>query len=447
MISILALVLLALFAALAISYAGMTNMTLQQADNQANVQSSLMAAESGMSFYLYVLKNASIPGKPTDQALLDALNTCLRAQAMVTGNVGAGGVTYDGTTIRLASVATPSGATFSGAILRKSSTAVTLRVTGQTGAVTRSVSMDFNLQTGHSAVLDFGIATKSPIMLTGNDSIRGANQADEGNILSATYSVLTAVSMTGNAKIGGDVSISNPSGQVSLTGNVSVGGASGAAAADHIHIGVGQMDFPEIDPSVFAPFATNIVDGSTSTNGNKTFTNIRIRAGTNPTFSGNITLKGVVYVEKPNRVSFAGNLNFTGVLVTEDAGDNAYDDNTIRFTGNTTSQGVESLPDTPEFHTLRQRPGSFLLAPGFGVSFTGNFGTVNGAMAADKFNFTGNAGGTVYGPVINYSDSEFRMTGNASLIINRSRYTGTPPGFNVPSKFSPDPGSYMENPR
>ena len=103
------------------------------------------------------------------------------------------------------------------------------------------------------------------------------------------------------------------------------------------------------------------------------------------------------------------------------------------------------LPDTPEFAGLRDMPGAFILAPGFGLKFTGNFGTVNGCMAADEFKWTGNAGGTVHGMIINYSDSEFKLTGNSHLIFDRSDASGMPPGFTTSGKFSPDSGTYLEH--
>lgn len=444
-VSILALILLALFATLAVSFAGATNSTLLKAGNQQDSQTALMQAETGLEFYLFLLKKASLPGKSKGQAMLDDLNAWLRNSTDLSGNLGGQAISYDGATITVPWIAPQAdGGRFSAQITRLEETVIRVRITGQDAQAARSVSMDFDLAPGRSIVLDYGIASKSAIVLTGNDRITGANNATEANILSATYSTATAVSMTGNARIQGDVFVSNPSGQVSLTGNVSIGGATGAAVADHVHVGVGDPEFPEVDPTVFEPFATNIVDKTTSTSGNKTFTNIRIKAGTNPTFSGNIIVKGVIFVEKPNKVTFSGNLNFTGVLVTQDAGDGVYTTNTIKFAGNTSTAGVETLPDTPEFHALRLMPGSFLLAPGFGVEFTGNFGTANGAIAADCFKLTGNAGGTVYGPVINYSDSEFRMTGNASLVINRSKYSGTPPGLSSPSKLAPDSSSYTE---
>lgn len=91
-------------------------------------------------------------------------------------------------------------------------------------------------------------------------------------------------------------------------------------------------------------------------------------------------------------------------------------------------------------------PGSQILAPGFGVQFTGNFSMLNGAIAADKFTFTGNAGGTVRGPVICYSDSDFTLTGNSQLRFDRSMYDRTPPGFALPWRFAPVADSYREIP-
>ncbi|HOF17846.1 MAG TPA: hypothetical protein PK082_02970, partial [Phycisphaerae bacterium] len=273
-----------------------------------------------------------------------------------------------------------------------------------------------------------------------------ANSASEASILSATSATNETFRLTGNCDIDGDLFMTNPDGYASLTGNVTVGGvsASDPAIAEHIHIGVPDAPFPEVDPSVFAPFATCLVDSGTSTSGNKTFNNIRIKAGTNPTFSGNIQLNGVIFIETPNRVHFSGNVTLKGVIVTEDAGDDVYDTNTIKFTGNMTARGVEELPDTPEFHDLRQMPGSFLLAPGFGVEFTGNFGTVGGTMAADSYKFTGNAGGIVKGSVICYSDSDFKLTGNSSLTIDRSGNPETPPGFSLPPTFTMTVSTYQE---
>ena len=89
--------------------------------------------------------------------------------------------------------------------------------------------------------------------------------------------------------------------------------------------------------------------------------------------------------------------------------------------------------------------GSSILAPGFGLSFTGNFGTVGGCMAADSFTFTGNAGGTIRGSIINYSNSQFSLSGNSAIVIDRSGTPTTPTGFVVPSTTKSNPDTYVES--
>lgn len=89
-------------------------------------------------------------------------------------------------------------------------------------------------------------------------------------------------------------------------------------------------------------------------------------------------------------------------------------------------------------------PGTFLLAPGFAVKFSGNFGTINGTIAADEFKYTGNAGGTVHGWAINWGDTELTMTGNANLEIDRSGLERLPEGFVLPMRLSPVPATYEE---
>ncbi|NLF31920.1 MAG: hypothetical protein GX591_13655 [Planctomycetes bacterium] len=291
-----------------------------------------------------------------------------------------------------------------------------------------SASADAALASG--SALDFGIAARGRIIMTGCARIEGVNDPGEADILSATYGSAEAVALTGNPGIDGDIFICNPQGYASITGYPWIGGqTSWDRISEHIHCGIGDVEFPQVDPTVFEPFATDTVDAATPTGGNLVFENIRVAAGTNPTFSGNTTVLGVMFIETPNRVCFLGNLALTGVIITEDAGQDAWDANTIRFQGNTSFRGVEDLPDSPQFDALRAMGGAAILAPGFSVFFAGNFGTISGAMAAERFVLSGNAGGTVCGPILSYGDGDLVLTGNAHLAIDRSRYPMEPPGF------------------
>ena len=442
----MALLMLLLCATLAVTWVNSSALGLAQADSLCKVNGAQLSAESGMRFMAYQLQHVNVAAGSSGQALLDNLAAALGAKLNGTATLGGGNVAYNGTVIITPAINFGNDEqTFTATLSLEAEDKIALRVTGFCGPVRRVVGMDLDAINGDSPVFDFGIASRSPVELTGNASVKGKNNALEARILSATDET-EAFDLTGNVSLQGDIYTTSPSSTVSMSGNVSIGGVSSSNPAinEHIHLGMGVGEFPEVDPTVFEPFATNIVDSSTSTSGNKTFTNIRIKAGTNKTFSGNITLKGVIFIEAPNNVHFSGNTTFTGVIVTEDAGDNVYTDNTVKFTGNVAVSGVETLPDTPEFHTLRTMPGAFILAPGFGLSFTGNFGTVSGCMAADSFTFTGNAGGTIRGGIINYSDSRFKLTGNSSVIIDRDGTPSTPPGFVTSLTLVINPQSYAE---
>ncbi len=442
----MALLMLLLCATLAVTWINSSTLGIAQADSLRKVSGAQLAAESGLQFMTYQLQHLHVGAGSSGQALLDNLAASLGSRLNGTATLGGGTVAYNGSVITTPAINLGDGErAFAVALSLAANDKIALRVTGLSGGISRALGIDFDAIPGSSPIFDFGIASRSPVELTGNASVRGKNSALEARVLSATDET-EAFDLTGNVSLQGDIYTTNPSATVSMTGNVSIGGVSSTnpAISQHIHIGMGAGEFPEVDPTVFEPFATNIVDSHTSTSGNKTFTNIRIKAGTNPTFSGNMTLKGVIFIEKPNKVQFTGNTTFTGVIVTEDAGDNVYTDNTVKFTGNVSVSGVEALPDTAEFHTLRTMPGAFILAPGFGLNFTGNFGTVSGCMAADSFTFTGNAGGTIRGGIINYSDSRFKLTGNSSVIIDRSGAPSTPPGFITSLTLVINANSYVE---
>jgi len=69
----------------------------------------------------------------------------------------------------------------------------------------------------------------------------------------------------------------------------------------------------------FEPFATYVVNSGNVNSLPSTLQNIRIKAGTNPTFN-DVLIEGVVFVETPNNVKFTGNATLQGVIVTQDAG-------------------------------------------------------------------------------------------------------------------------------
>ena len=245
----------------------------------------------------------------------------------------------------------------------------------------------------------------------------------------------------------GDVYATDPNAQVLINGIGTIAGTpmDDPSVWDHVHIGEGVPNFPEVDTSAFEGFATNIVDADTITSGDKKFTNIRIKAGTNPTFANGAKLDGVVFIEQPNQVTFAEGTTITGVICT-DGTSTLSKDNQIKFELNTHSYGVDALPDTAEFHELRQMTGSFILAPDFTVRFENESGVINGMIAAGHVKFENSFHGTLCGGILSYSTVEIMAENMSDFTIDHSKYGGVPSGFNVDKpRLVPDSSTYTEH--
>jgi hypothetical protein len=204
-----------------------------------------------------------------------------------------------------------------------------------------------------------------------------------------------------------------------------------------------EPQWPVVDITPFKQYATNVY-------GSGALSNIRIPPNTNPTFSGDTTIQGVMYIQAPNKVHFSGKATIIGVIVTDQgtsvAGQPTVNDltnNYIKFSGQANSSGVENLP--AEYGGLRDLKGSSLLAPGFSVQFVGSSGTINGCMIASDFKFTGNSSGTIKGGVVNLSYSPFEIGGSASPTFNRVGAVDKPAGVGVVSTMLVcEQGSYAE---
>jgi hypothetical protein len=169
-------------------------------------------------------------------------------------------------------------------------------------------------------------------------------------------------------------------------------------------------------------------------------------AGTHPIFASDVTLNGIVFIETPNIVTFEGTATITGIMVGDGSVQDDSATNQVNFAGNVNSYPVSSLPDEPQFAGIKQESGTFLMAPGFHVSFGGNFGTLNGAIAGNGIEFYGDAGGTINGTIINYSDEPMNLSGNNDLLFNKLDSGELPSGFAPLIILKYDPASYSESP-
>ena len=106
---------------------------------------------------------------------------------------------------------------------------------------------------------------------------------------------------------------------------------------------------------------------TTNLSSSMTLTNATIQAGTNPTFLGNITIQGILFIQAPNVVRFTRNVSLQGIIVANGDASNP-GTNSISFEGNFASGGY---PSGSQFDAIRQEQGSSILAPGFGVVLHG----------------------------------------------------------------------------
>ncbi|MBN2457064.1 MAG: pilus assembly PilX N-terminal domain-containing protein [Sedimentisphaerales bacterium] len=443
---IISMIFILVFSALAVSMASLSGTNVQLANNHHKVNCALACAESGIEVMRYWLDKVSISGTTPSGQIFEEISAVFQSQLSALPNITP--YDYNSSVIAVPAVTLNSqyNEAFSALITQIDSQTFQLDVTGVHDSTRRTIRTRYTLDvTGHT-VFDFGIATKGPLSLAGNIQLEGLNISVESNVYIESENSNLALSIIGNSQIAGDVKIVNPIANVDLQGGqAGIGGETGQSAIDnHVLFGVPPTQFPEPNPAYFSDLATNIIDSTTDTSADAVFENVRIIAGTNPDFSGHVTLNGIVFIETPNILTFNGNTTVTGIIV----GNGDYNDNSgtnkINFLGDVDSYPVTDLPDQPQFAQIREETGTFLLSPGFALSFGGSFSTLNGAIAGNGIDFFGNAGGTISGSVINYSDNEMTLSGNSDLLFNRSGVTDVPAGFVPEITLHYDPNSYSE---
>jgi len=468
--SVLAMLYLVLFSTLAVGFFAAITTATQIAANEQRASRMRLAAESGMAFMRYHLATAGLPAKTPPDQLFEALTTSLHNKFDNTPNLPADspaiGVSTDGNTIYIpgngtSRIALDSDGSAFRAVIRKlkNGEQIEVDVYGSYGSssIERAISLQYANFPSPASIFNFGVASKGKIAMNGNVSITGTKGHEYmGSVLSAWLDDPNALTMIGNSKISGHVSFVNAGALLSLSSNATIAGLhyNDAGFDQVIHKGVDPPEFPFVDTSLFAQYVPGPYDtGSsvirTSKPGGNSFKNIRIKAGANPSFSANTKIQGVMYIETPNKITFSGNTTIQGVIVVATDGDNNESldpiQNTISFTGNVSFNDVGSLPATSDFPaSLRRLTGALLLVPGFGASFGGNFNTIGGSIIASQLTFSGNAGGTVKGSIVNLNKTAVTLSGNSDIIIESQGTANYPPAIKFGSSYSPLPYTYTE---
>jgi hypothetical protein len=453
--SVLAMMYLMLFSALAVGFYSVASMSPQVAANERNAALAQWAAESGMSFVRQQLWKLSVPPNTTEDQLLGQVYTDLSDQMDGTPNLagtqigfGNGAITIPYATNKIIPL-DDKGRGFRATITQVGKK-LNVKVIGYAGNVAgsaRGVQLTYDIAEKASKIFDYGLASKGGIQTAGSAWVQGQTDMSKGSVLSALESGGSPTVIIGGDGISGDVTYMKTAAAPVISAQVGMTSNSASIWADHVHAIEDSPEFPTVDTSIFKPYVKrNYVSGGSS----GVYENMKIPANTNPQFNGGDIVRGVLFIERPNNVKFNGNVKIEGTIVVDTdptATGNAgtMSTNVISFSGNGgTKSGVETLPVQPQFDGLRNLTGSFILAPGFTVDLTGNFGSVNGSIVGSKITVDGSASLIVKGTLINVDPNLLLVKGNGQVMIASTGTTNYPSGLRFGSHYFPVPGSYRE---
>ena len=434
-VMVLALIFVAIFASFSVAMFSMSSANAQLADNHRQGNGALANTHSGVEVVRYFLEDMTVPV---------SINSAIQSQLTVKGltNINA---TVAGSVITMDSVALDSSSSknFSAQI-----TAFADRwqidVTGRNGAIDRTVRSNFNMVVRADSVFDYGVATKGPLLMSGQSGLGAVNLAVEADIFIDTSTIGNSFEIGTQGTVAGNVHIVDPLATFAVGGNSEIGGSVGEDAEDNVIVGVDPVEFPVPDTNYFQQYAVgDVIDSNSNLNDYTTLDNVTIAANTNPTFASDVHIRGVLFIEQPNNVKFAGKATVQGIIVGDSVVGDESADNNIDFSGQVVCIDAGELAGV-EFDGIRDETGTFLIAPGFSSDFSGQSSVINGVIAVAGIGFTGQAGGTINGSIVNYSSDPMVMQGQGTLMFNRSGTDENPAGFEPVMKLEYDSSSYTE---
>jgi hypothetical protein len=434
------LIVLMAVSTMAVALAGISGANLQIADTQRHANRAFANAESGLETMRYWLARVQMPSSTPPAEYLAKVIADVQNDLQTTATTNL--VVNDDGSIPPLTLDPATGEVFQGqwSALAGDPTILRVAATGISGTASRTIVVHFRIEPYRFPIFNYGMATKGALRFPKNPTLTGATANWEADIYVESNDNLLAMQVGGNTNFDGDIDIGNPNASVDFGGAVQIAGDYGQTAIDnHVTVGADPVEFPVPTVGMFQPFATGpVIDSSTSTSSSMTLANATIRSGTNPTFTGNVTIQGILYIESPNVVTFNRNVSLQGLIVAD--GDvQSPGTNGITFAGNFESG---PYPSGSQFDAMRSYVGSVILAPGFGLSFTGNFSAVNGVMAASGLHFSGNSSADVKGTMISYSPDPTFVEGNISMNFDRTAMVEIPAGFDLLRVLNYDPTSY-----
>ena len=434
------MIFLVVFTALAVGLASMSGANLQIAGNQRQANQAFASAESGLEVVRYWLSRVRIPSSTPVEEYLTAVILAVQGD-LLTNGISNVVLNSDGS-IPPVIVEPTAGQSFSGKISTDPTdpAVILVCVKGESRQAARTIKVEYAIEPYRFPIFNYGVATKGALQFPRNPTLRGAVENWEADIYVESANSITAVEVGGNTNFDGNIDIGNSLATVNFHGDVNIAGQHGQPAIDnHVTFGAEPVEFPIPETDPFLTYATGpVIDKVTDLSNSMTLVNAVGRAGTNPIFLGNVVIQGILFIEQPNQAAFTRNVSLQGIIVAN--GDaSAPGTNQIGFAGNFASG---PYPSDSQFDAIRKEIGSSILAPGFGVSFTGNFASVNGVMAASSLYFSSNASAIVKGTMISYSPDATRVDGNISMTFDRAAMVEIPAGFDLLRVLTYKPASY-----
>ena len=471
--SLLAMLYLVVFAALALGFYAQSNTAVQVSNNERRMKESLVAAETGLAWIRYELSRITLDPLLTDDQVFEELQMDLDGQ--LTGSANLDGGTVGGivwaddpmTPI----VETPrfeipfepnkfikvnaNGPWFrirlekQGRDIVVTSVGKAANLLTSTSGSRSGIQVRFQTKEWPNNVFNYGMASRGAVSVTvAKLMVTGTPDAHAGILsLAAGAGAVTignaSSTITEPTGIEGEVTLLAGS-TLTLTGaNNSVGGYTTAAGiqANAVNTITEPPEWPKVDTSRFEAYATTPYVA-----GLPLYENIYIPPNTNPTIASPSIVRGVVLVHQPNMVNFQGQVQMCAVIIGKDnpAVVNDYTKNYIRFSGaGLAKEPLSALPPLPQFDGLRELTGTFLVAPGFDVSFTGNFGSIIGSVAADRVTISGNTSGSFQGTLMTLTAAPLTITGSSNVSINAPAEDKRP-GLRFTERFVAQKSSYKE---
>jgi hypothetical protein len=447
---IIVLIFVGMFSALAVAMATMSGANVQIAGNYKKLDNTLAAADSGQEVIRYWMDGVAFSGKIAPEQQLPTLAGVLQSK-LADANVTNVQPVLNGSSTAITVAAVPidsaSAQTFSANMTKSNAYELQVDITGRYAGASRTVRSRYLFGIRPHNIFDYGLGSRGRMHLAGRIDII-ATLAVEANAYIMAPSDTIALWMEGKSKIGGTVTLADPTCSALIQGDQCwIGDLHGDAAYANVFYDTNdvKLEFPEMMPEEFYPYAVNPLTAPPPSDSQ--LSNIIVPANMNLTFT-RATLKGVTYIKYPNVIRFEGQTTIIGVIVTD--GDPTHDpdpdapDAVLNFTANVNSYPVTDLPSGGQFDAIRNKIGTFIVAPGFRVVMAGGFGLISGAIGCNGFQLSGGSGGVINGSIINYANNEMYLSGNGDVYFNRSGPYEVPAGFAPETIMLYNPASYTE---